>query len=446
MVRRFLPLALLLAVAGCRGADEDRADARVPGRTLTVYASMARQGDSAHQAAAASAGARLALRDASDQAGAYRVRLVELDSSDPDSGEWNPARVAANADRAADDPTAIAYLGELDFGASAVSVPITNDAGILQVSPGDGLTRLTRYEPTESGPGPERYYPSGRRTFVRLVPNDLLQASAIVAWVRESGARSLATVNDQGFFGREVAAEVALIADCQGLSVTSANEIAAGPEGASALAERVADDRPDAVVYAGGAHDGTAPLLGELHDELPRAPLFAAGGVANRAVDRGGLEAVSPRGVTQGFFTRAPLPAASYPRAGRRVLRRLASAGSTEPLPTDALYGYESMELILDAVTRAGENGGDRLSVIERALEPRTRSSVLGTYRIDAFGDTDEVRFAGYRSAAGGASYVGIRAPGLKLAPPSPKLDRPASPCKELVGRQRLRGRSGEAG
>ena len=55
---------------------------------------------------------------------------------------WNPGLVAANANRAADDPTAIAYLGELDYGATAVSLPITNHAGLLQVSPGDGLTSL----------------------------------------------------------------------------------------------------------------------------------------------------------------------------------------------------------------------------------------------------------------------------------------------------------------
>jgi branched-chain amino acid transport system substrate-binding protein len=55
--------------------------------------------------------------------------------------------VAANAKRAADDPTAMAYLGELDYGATAVSLPITNNAGVLQVSPGDGLTSLTERAP-----------------------------------------------------------------------------------------------------------------------------------------------------------------------------------------------------------------------------------------------------------------------------------------------------------
>jgi ABC-type branched-subunit amino acid transport system substrate-binding protein len=52
--------------------------------------------------------------------------------------------VSANAKRAAEDPKAIAYLGELAYGASAISVPVTNDAQLLQVSPTDTLTSLTQ--------------------------------------------------------------------------------------------------------------------------------------------------------------------------------------------------------------------------------------------------------------------------------------------------------------
>jgi branched-chain amino acid transport system substrate-binding protein len=148
-------------------------------------------------AAAVAAGERLALADAGHRAGALRVRLRHLDSTDPGDRLSDPDRVSANAEQAADDETAIAYIGELDYGASAVSVPITNDAGILQVSPGDGLTSLTRSVPGRPRAGPERYYPTGERSFLRLVPNDLLQAEVMLEQIRERGARRLALVFDE---------------------------------------------------------------------------------------------------------------------------------------------------------------------------------------------------------------------------------------------------------
>ena len=45
---------------------------------------------------------------------------MEMSSTRPVDQTWDPGTVEAGAERAVDDPTAIAYLGELDLGASAV--------------------------------------------------------------------------------------------------------------------------------------------------------------------------------------------------------------------------------------------------------------------------------------------------------------------------------------
>src|SRR4051794_20569206 len=210
----YLPVMLLAlcaaALSACGGGGGPE---RAPAGTLTVYASMPHQGPSARMADSVAAGARLALADAGGHAGGKRVRLVELDSSRPEGETWDPSVVQENAKRAADDPTAIAYIGELDEGASAISVPVTNDAGILQVSPADGFTGLTRTEPGSSvAMAPERYYPSGRRNFLRLVPSDFLQAGALAGWARARGARRIATVQDERLFGRELAAQTRYVA------------------------------------------------------------------------------------------------------------------------------------------------------------------------------------------------------------------------------------------
>ena len=84
---------------------------------------------------------------------------MTVPSNRPGDQDWDPGTVEANAKRAADDPRTIAYVGELDRGASAVSVPRTNHADLLQVSPLDGLTSLTRRPPGRPRAGPRALLP-----------------------------------------------------------------------------------------------------------------------------------------------------------------------------------------------------------------------------------------------------------------------------------------------
>src|SRR3954465_11273331 len=169
-------IAALVLASGCSGGGE-ATTARAPDGPLTVYLSVPSHGTEAQAAGEVAAGARLALEDAHGRAGDRELRLVRLDDSKPEGPTWDPAVVEANAARAAKDQTAIAYIGELDQGGSAVSIPVTNEAGILQIAPLDGLTTLTRMQPgAPPGTGPARYYASGKRSFLRLVPRDALQA------------------------------------------------------------------------------------------------------------------------------------------------------------------------------------------------------------------------------------------------------------------------------
>src|SRR5918996_1836546 len=96
-------LALMtVGAAGC-GGDDSADSSQAPGDTLSVYLSAPKQGDSAQKATSVAVGARLALRDAGRRAGGFRVRLVELNSSDPDADPvlgsgWDPAAVSRNAE------------------------------------------------------------------------------------------------------------------------------------------------------------------------------------------------------------------------------------------------------------------------------------------------------------------------------------------------------------
>ena len=352
-----LAAALAALLSGCSGGTDEAT--RVEGKTATVYSSSPRHGVSAAAARAVLAGERRALADADGRAGGLRIRLVELPTTTDDPAHpWDPALVSTNAHRAADDPSAIAYLGELDYGASAVSLPITNDAGLLQVSPGDGLTSLTRRPPGRPRAGPERYYPADERTFVRVGPSDLNEAEWLVERVRASGGRRLAMVFDREIYGRELAGQIATLARREGIEPVASEEFRGGPDEVPEIARELADARPDAVIYLGVATRATGTLLEGIDSALPSVPLFASSGIL----------------------------AAGETLALPASVARIVAVG---PALAPERAGYDAMRLVLEAVD---EGRRDRRRVVAAALRLRERlPGALAVYRPGADGRFERV-------------------------------------------------------
>jgi branched-chain amino acid transport system substrate-binding protein len=355
--------ACALAVSGCLGDDGDDEPTRIPGDVATVYTSAPRHGVSTAVASAVLAGERRALAEAGGRAGGLRIRLRELPTTEGDADQpWDPALVSENAHRAADDPSAIAYLGELDYGATAVSLPITNDAGLLQVSPGDGLTSLTKRPPGRPRAGPERYYPSDERSFVRIGPSDLDEAEWLVERAGAGGAERLALVFGREIYGRELAAQIVTLARREGLEPVASEEYRGRLDEVRDLARELAEARPDAVMHAGVAGPDTGRLLGEIAAQLPAVPLFATSGIL--AYREGLALSVGPARVE------AIGPAVSPERAG-----------------------YRAMRLVLDSVE---EGQRDRRRVIAAALRVAQRAAAarLALYRPGAEGRFERVGVA----------------------------------------------------
>jgi hypothetical protein len=66
------------------------------------------------------------------------------------------------------------------------------------------------------------------------------------------------------------------------------------------------------------------------------------------------------------------------------VLSRIARTQGADLAAPAALWGYEAVRVVLDAIRTAERNGGpaDRADVVRAALTPRVRRSPIGTYRV----------------------------------------------------------------
>jgi branched-chain amino acid transport system substrate-binding protein len=400
---------LLAAVAtGCGGARAAN-ETGIRGGKLTIYASAPLEGPQRATALAVLAGERLALAQAGGRAARYRVRLVTLDAATPKARRWDPNAISLNARRAAADPRAIAYLGELDVGSSAISIPILDENDLLQVSPLDTATGYTLA--TDAIPGsPDRYYPNVQkagRTFARLAPSDRVQAGALLAYMGEEGVRRLALVDDDDPVQLALLDAIRSGAPARGIAIVGSVEVDGSEGDYGDTVKTLLAGRPDAVLYAGGPLDGAAALLWRQLAAADRAlTLFAPGSLADGPFVR----ALGPAAASAARVTRPVLAPAAYPPAGRAVLRALA-ARSGRPAPPEALYGYEAMAVALAAISRAAQAAGTRpltrTAVVRALFTGPPRSGVLGTYALRPDGDTTLRRYGAYRVLAARLRYVG---------------------------------------
>jgi branched-chain amino acid transport system substrate-binding protein len=395
------------ALAGCGSKQKaDQPGSRIHGTTLTIYASVPLRGLSRVSGLAVVSGARLALSQAHGRIGEYRIALKVLDDATVQRGGWDPGQTTINARTAVLDPTTIGYLGELNSGASAVSIPPLNRAGIPQVSPTSTAVGLTVAGPSAFPGEPQKYYPTGVRTFVRVVPNDSVQAAVQAKVQKAMGCRKTYVLDDGEVDGRDAAQSFEIAAKNAGLDVVGNQEFEARATDYTSLARSLVPTGADCVLVSAITDSHAALVVKQVAAALPDAMIFGSADLAESTFtdpDLGGIPASLDPRVT---ITFAGLDPSAYPTAGRRFFALYAHRyGNAQPY---AIYGYAAMNLMLDAIARATDNGAEpaSLSKVRTALfATRDRPSVLGQYSIDSHGDTSIDRYGVYHLRDGRLSF-----------------------------------------
>jgi branched-chain amino acid transport system substrate-binding protein len=375
--------ALAFGVAACGGDDEGGGGGGGEGRTsLTIYSSLPLQGDSRPQSESVVNGMKLALEEANGKVGKFTVKYKSLDDATAAAGKWEPGQTSANARKAAQDASTIAYLGEFNSGASAISIPIINEAGILQVSPSNTYVGLTRSEGADAGE-PDKYYPSGKRTYGRVVPADHIQAAAQVAYQKDEGCTKLYVLNDKEVYGKGIADQVASIGKAQGLQVLGNDGIDTKAANFRTLATKIRSAGADCMFFGGITQNKGVQVFSDVHAANPDIKMFGPDGVAETPFTSKLSSAVEK--VT--YITNPTLDPKLYPPAAQDFFDTFEQKYGKEPEPY-AIYGYEAMKVALLAIQNAGDKGNDRQAVIDAFLNIKDRDSVLGKYSIDENGDT----------------------------------------------------------
>jgi branched-chain amino acid transport system substrate-binding protein len=398
--------ALAGALAAC-GGDGGGGSTSTPAaaKQLTIYSSLPMQGGARVQAEAAVKGAKLALEQAGGKAGKFPISFKPLDDSTAQAAGWEPNATSGNARKAATDKSAIGYIGEFNSGATAVSLPILNEAGIAQVSPGNTAVGITSDDPG-AGPGePDKYYPTGKRTYARVLPKDTYQGAALASLAKEQKCASAYILNDKEVYGAGLARNVELSAKKIGLQIKGDEGIDKNAANYRSLAQKISGTGAQCFIYAGITANNAVQIFKDIAAALPTAPLLGPEGVGESGFfdpKDGGL----PPDVAKRVLITIPgVAPEEYPPAGKQFLKDYGAKYGEKSPDRYAVYGYESMSLLLEAIKRAGDNGGDRAAVADQLLATKNRKGVFGTYSLDSNGDITLTPYGIYKIKDGALAF-----------------------------------------
>jgi branched-chain amino acid transport system substrate-binding protein len=346
-----------LAVAGCSQNGSSTSAVTVSGKTLSIYVSEPPNFASDPVAQDVVHAERLAFTAHSSEVKDYKLDLVPR----------KELTISQNARDAIQDPTAIAYLGELAPGNSDETVGITNALDLLQVSPTDTALELGQSTRAVAG-APQTYFESWStygRTFARVVPSSADEAKAQVAEMKASGVTRLDVASDGSDYGKAIADAVRSDAQAAGLTL-----------------EPSVGEEVNGYFYGAESPAAAAKYFNHIASVAPTAKLFGPSSLDDAAFTSAIAPSVHNLYVSIPGFMPKDLPA-----EGKGFVTAFKAKYHHAP-DTEAIFGYEAMSAVLRVLEREGKSANSRSAVTSGFLSQRKVPSVLGTYSIDRAGNT----------------------------------------------------------
>jgi branched-chain amino acid transport system substrate-binding protein len=389
----FLALSLSPAFAGT-----------APKGVIKFYTSWPMQGAMIPEGTAMKRAVDLAVEHAGGMVAGHRIEVVNLDDASPVTGSWDGTVEAENAQKAIADPDAMAYLATYNSGAAKVSMPITNKAGLAQVTVANTYPGLTK--PGNAPGEPGIYRPTGKVNYFRSFPSDDIQGAAAAKLAQCLGFKRVFILDDRQLYGKGIADVFEKTAKELGLQVVGHEGVESVDVDFRALLTKVKAANAN-LVYGGFVIDSGGP---QVIQQMKALGLFDAGakfmgpdGLYSPAL----VEQATPAAVNNNVYvTFAGLPPDQLPtEVGKRFYADYKAKYKEEPIGW-AMYAYQATLVTLDALKRADVK--DRAKIIEALRTTKDFEGITGRFSFDDNGDTNRTDMGGFMVKDNTFQFVGL--------------------------------------
>ena len=348
------------------------------------------------------------------KAGKYTVGYQSCDDSTTSLGKWDPAKCSANASNYVRDKSVLGVIGTFNSGCAEIEIPIGNRAGLQWISPANTYVGLTH---TPALPGePQKYYPTGKRTYARVVATDDFQGAADAQLMKNNGVKSVYVLNDNEAYGFGVASAVRNVAKHLGITIAGFEAWDLKASSYQDIATKIANSKADAVFFGGLICENGGKLIKDVRAGNPKAQLYAPDGFSSFTdVASGAGSAADGMWVSIAGVPYKDLPAAAKAFAVKFGKSVGETATKVNPYSN---YAAAAAQVMMSAI---GKSGGTRTGVTKNVYSKSFPSTAIGPLKLNAVGDPKAGTISFYKIANGGGTFA-------KLVTPKPSLVALAKP------------------
>ena len=401
-------ISLVLALVGCGGGAAPAPAATKPpaappaaAKTMKIYASWPMQGAMIPEGTAMLNAAKLALEEAKYEAAGWKLELVFLDDASPTTGSWDGTVESGNAQKCIADENCLIYFGTYNSGAAKISMPLTNKAGVPQITPANSYPGLTKkgFAPGE----PDIYRPTGKVNYFRTYGADDLQGASGAAWAKCLGYKKIYILDDRQLYGKGIADVFDKKAQELGIQVLGHDGVESVNIDFRALLTKIKATGAE-LIYFGGLMDSGGPQIIQQMDALG----LTKAGIKMMSDDAMYSDAV-PQAVTPELLNGNLLVTFASPAldqlptdVGKNFYKNYKAKYNTDPIGW-SLYSYNAVLVILDSIKRAAPKldaaktvDEKRAAILEAMRVTKDLPGVSGPITFDENGDPTSYVMSGF--------------------------------------------------
>jgi branched-chain amino acid transport system substrate-binding protein len=334
-----------------------------------------------------------ALQQQDWKAGSYKVAYQSCNDASAQLAKWDPTKCSANANAYKGNSSLLGVIGTFNSGCAAIIIPVLNKApggGMLLFSPANTYGCLTEQC---SGGEPQKYYPSGKRTYARVAPSDPNQAGVQAKLMKDDGVKTLYILNDKEAYGLGIAKNVRGAAASAGIKVVGFSAYDPKAPNFQATFTKIQNTNPDAIFIGGLVDENSGQLINDKVSILgpnTTKPTSAGGGVMLFLPDGFTTTSIFDKslgGTTNAngaYFTAPGASIENYKGAALTFIDGFKKAYNITNVQPYAILAGQAAQVLLDAIEKSD---GTRAEVIKNVFNTTVTNGLIGSFAFNKNGD-----------------------------------------------------------